>query len=151
MRMRSLMGLGLVAVLAACGGDDDGGGGGATCEEAAAAVGACGGDITEQQFIDTYCEQFVFPDGCTDAVVAADCEEHELDEPSYFATCFPACGADSSSCNDDGTISVCSDGVMLTASCEGVCEAGGSPYTGTCAAEYMDQQSSTGMDVCWCE
>ena len=152
MMTRVLLGLGLVSMFAACGGGDDDGGD-VTCAEAAAAVGACGGTITEAEFNEAFCDFYIFPDGCAQAVVEADCAEHDLDEPSYTDICFPSCGADSTMCNDDDTITVCSQGSQFRVNCETVCEAQEVPsaYTGTCASEYMDMTSGTGMDVCWCE
>ena len=151
MLTRALLGLGLLSMFA-WGGDDDGGGD-VTCEEVAAAIGDRGCELTEADFLET-CELFVYPQACLQAVGSADCDQHDSDNPSYASTCFPSCNvADPPMCNDDGSITLCSEGEELTVYCEAICQAQEVPsaYTGTCAAEFMGMPSTTGNDVCWCE
>jgi hypothetical protein len=153
MLTRALLGLGLMTMVACGGGDDDGGGGGVTCAQAAAAIGDCGGELTEADFLES-CDLFRYPDACLSAVAAAECAEHDEDMPSYSDTCFPSCNAsDPAVCNDDDSITLCNEGAELTVYCEALCQQQEVPsaYTGTCAAEYMDMPSSTGAPVCWCE
>jgi hypothetical protein len=151
MLTRGLLGLGLVSMIA-CGGGDDDGGGGATCAEAATAVGECGGDFTEAEFNDQICSFFRVSGECAQAIIEADCAEHDAEDPAYNTVCFPTCTGDAATCNDDDSITVCSEGTEYTFFCEAVCqEISDSPYTGTCAAEYMGMASESGMDTCWCE
>src|SRR5262245_35158926 len=81
--------LGTALFMAACGGDDDGGP--SSCEELAAIIGDCGGELTEQEFIEGVCQSIVLSGDCLEAAGAADCAEHDEESPSYAATCFPSC------------------------------------------------------------
>lgn len=146
------------ATLFACGGDDDdddGGsgddGGSVTCEELAAIVGDCGGDLTEAQFLDEICGTFVLSGDCLEEAAAADCAEHDAENPSYQDVCFPSCSPDSNQCLDDDTIQICADGTEYIVFCESVCAQNMATYTGTCASEFEGMPSMNGEDVCWCE
>lgn len=127
-------------LMAGCGG----GGGGSDICNALDACGAGGADC-EATF-----EALILPGGCEEAIIAADCADHQAETPSYTDLCFPSCGIDSSACAGD-IITACYQGRTMTSYCTGVCKLAGRTYTGVCADEYMGQTSETGMDVCWCE
>lgn len=98
---------------------------------------------------DTF-DALVLPGGCEEAVIEADCADHQLETPSYMDLCFPPCGADSAVCTGD-IITACFQGRTSTTRCPGVCKLVDKSYTGVCANEYQGQQSADGQDVCWCE
>jgi hypothetical protein len=129
-----------VFCLAGCGG----GGGGSDICNALDACGVGGADC------ETTFEALILPGGCEEAIIAADCTDHQQETPSYTDLCFPPCGADSALCTGD-IITACYQGRTMTSNCPGVCELAGRTYSGVCADEYQGQQSETGMDVCWCE
>ena len=129
-----------VLLIAGCGG---GGGGSAICE----AFDACG--VGGADCEDTF-DALILPGGCEEAIIAADCADHQQETPSYTDLCFPPCGADSSVCTGD-IVTLCYEGRTMTSYCTGVCKLAGMTYTGVCADEYQGQQSENGMDVCWCE
>ena len=126
--------------LSSCG---SGGGGSAVCD----ALDACGvgGADCEATF-----DALILPGGCEEAIIAADCADHQLETPSYTDLCFPPCGADSSVCTGD-IVTACYQGRTMTSNCSGVCKLAGRTYTGVCDDEYQGQSSETGMDVCWCQ
>jgi hypothetical protein len=95
-------------------------------------------------------DALILPDGCEEAVIAADCEEHHLDVPSYMDLCFPPCGDYSAVCTGD-VITVCQDGRTKTLKCPGMCKLVDLKSTGVCADEYQGQTSDNGQDLCWCE
>jgi hypothetical protein len=129
-----------VFCLAGCG---SGGGGSAICD----ALGACAAAPAN---CEATFDSLVLPGGCEEAVVAADCEDHRSETPSYMDLCFPPCGADSAVCTAD-IIAVCYDGRTTTLTCPEVCKLNNATYVGVCSNEYQGQQSSDGQDVCWCE
>jgi hypothetical protein len=120
-----------------------GGGGSGICN----ALNKCGAAPTncEENF-----DALILPGGCEEAVIAAECEDHLQEVPSYMDLCFPPCGADSAVCAGD-TVTACKDGRTTTLKCPETCKLNGATYTGVCANEYQGQPSSDGQDVCWCE
>jgi hypothetical protein len=95
-------------------------------------------------------DSFILPSGCEEAVVAADCDDHHLEAPSYLDLCFPPCGDDSAVCTGD-IIAVCNSARTTTLKCPETCRLNGATYTGVCANEYQGQTSEDGQDLCWCE
>lgn len=128
-----------VFCLAGCSGD----GGSAICN----ALSKCG--INQAECEGTF-DALILPGGCEEAIIDADCADHQLETPSYTELCFPPCGADSSVCNGDIVTACYQDRTMVT-KCPEVCKLVDKSYTGVCANEYQGQPSETGMDVCWCE
>ena len=97
-----------------------------------------------------YFDALILPDGCAEAIVAAECQEHFLEVPSYMDLCFPPCGADSAVCAGD-IITACFDGRTTTSKCALVCKLADMKYSGVCAEEYQGQTSEDGQDLCWCD
>jgi hypothetical protein len=97
-----------------------------------------------------YFDALILPEGCEDAIVAADCLDHREDPPSYKDLCFPPCEDDSAVCTGD-IITACYDGKTTTSKCPQTCKLNGSTYSGVCSNEHEGQMSENGQDVCWCE
>jgi hypothetical protein len=126
--------------LLGCGG---GGGGSGICS----ALGKCGAAPADCEL---YFDALILPGGCEEAVIAATCEDHRSETPSYMDLCFPPCGADSAVCTGD-IIAVCYSARTTTLNCAQVCQLNDMTYTGVCDNEYQGVPSADGQDDCWCE
>jgi len=99
---------------------------------------------------DLYFKALILPEGCEEAIIDADCEDHYQEPPPYTDLCFPPCEEDSAVCDGD-IITACYGGKTTTTKCPETCRLAGATYTGVCADEYEGQQSEDGQDLCWCE
>jgi hypothetical protein len=104
-------------------------------------------------FVESQCQSMFEPillsDACWKAFSEASCEDHAKDNPSYNSTCFPSCSQESAVCAS-GLITLCHNGQQSVVSCSKLCESKGLTYSGVCAKEYNGQQSTTGLEICWC-
>jgi hypothetical protein len=120
------------------------------CGEAGGICGALNKCMAAPPQCDLYFKALILPEGCEEAIIDADCEDHHQEPPSYTGLCFPPCGADSAVCDGD-IITACYEERTTTTRCPEACKLAGGTYTGVCANEYEGQQSADGQDLCWCE
>ncbi|MBX3213006.1 MAG: hypothetical protein KF850_13295 [Labilithrix sp.] len=87
---------------------------------------------------------------CADVLATASCADLTTSSSPALETCFPACAGTLASCNDDGSITICTAaGTTNVLDCEEACKADGARvYTGTCGLSHGAQISDTPQ--CWC-
>jgi hypothetical protein len=64
--------------------------------------------------------------------------------------CFPPC-SDANVCNSDGTVTTCSNGHQVTATCSGACTSAGQTYSGTCGTTNPVTGETSTTPQCWCQ
>jgi hypothetical protein len=142
-------------------GTNGGGGGGGTALDANS---FCDKDVTQCKDTSVTLDQckktfaaFRVSQACLDALPNADCNQFTGTDRTLFNTCFPSCDTAGTSCNGDGTATVCAPltsgggNARVVVDCAGLCQANNRTYTGTCGKTFGSQTSTTGKDQCWCQ
>jgi hypothetical protein len=88
---------------------------------------------------------------CADALATGSCADLTTSSSPLLDVCFPPCSGTLSSCNGDGSITICTTaGTTNVLDCETACKADGArAYSGTCGTSYGAQVSD--RPRCWCK
>ena len=107
----------------------------------------CGQTVTN---CDAVFAGLVLSASCQSKFLAASCSDlTTTPPPADLEACFPSCsGGDT--CNSNGTITGCSNGLEFVFTCGAICSAESATYSGTCSASYMGQTAQDG-ESCWCK
>lgn len=108
-------------------------------------INQCGDSSTMTDCIATY-ETVRVSAECAQKVTAATCSDISALED----LCFPPCTTQQQNCNDDGTITTCTQGSQFTLTCAGICKNSGTTYSGTCGTTSKLGDTSA-QPQCWCQ
>jgi len=88
---------------------------------------------------------------CADALATGSCADLTSSTSPIISTCFPPCSGTLSTCNGDGSVTICTtSGTTNVLDCEEACKADGArAYSGTCGLSFGAQVSD--RPQCWCQ
>lgn len=163
MRLRISLALTALVVASACtdtidgtgeNGDEDTGGGGGGRVSIASPTRLCQLLVEECQVLTSSVAQCASTYGalrvsqaCADSIEGATCDDIE----TIQATCLPPCATSKGSCNDDGTLTACVEGVTYTFDCKALCRVNGTTYSGVCGMENPGTGEASTINDCWCQ
>jgi hypothetical protein len=115
------------------------------------AVTSCGtGKAKLSECLAAFAAVRVSPE-CADALLNASCSDLASTTSSVDSICFPPCSTPGTTCNGDGTLSICGNASKtLVYDCKTSCSTvSGNTWTGICGKSAEGKTSE--QDKCWCK